>query len=186
MVQVLAVKKTYPGVTRTGLLEVGWPCRYKGWRCVGFPFVRRTAQNIHIAEMIGKDDFRASEFIGNAWKLVSHGRQTVVIFLHVKLNSYANLRQIGVAIQLYVQENNNRLPSMADQFPGVTNEFAGPEIVLSNHLGNVNVLRCPSDKWKSDTPPPLVTAGPTYFEQTGSSYSWVSLLNGQDLDHLKL
>src|SRR5689334_25303270 len=56
----------------------------------------------------------------------------------------SNLRQIGVAIQLYVQENNNRLPSMADQYPGVTNAWSGPEIVLSNHLGNVNVLRCPS------------------------------------------
>src|SRR5215831_4485775 len=94
----------------------------------------------------------------------------------------SNLRQIGVAIQLYVSENNNRLPFMNDQFPGVTNQYAGPEIVLSNHLGNVNVLRCPSDKWKSDTPPPLPARAATYFDQTGSSYSWTGLLNGQDVD----
>src|SRR5215471_15351279 len=97
----------------------------------------------------------------------------------------SNLRQIGVAIQLYVQENNNRLPSMADQYPGVTNGYPGPEIVLSNHLGNVNVLRCPSDKWKSDALP-LPARAPTYFDQTGSSYSWPSVLNGQDLDRLKV
>lgn len=98
----------------------------------------------------------------------------------------SNLRQIGIAIQLYVQENNNRLPSMADQFPGVFTRHPGPEIVLSNHLGNVNVLRCPSDKWKSDAPPPIRTKDATYFDQTGSSYSWTVLLNGQDLDHLKV
>src|SRR5689334_3775766 len=32
----------------------------------------------------------------------------------------SNLRQIGLALQLYVQENKNRLPKMYDQYPGVT------------------------------------------------------------------
>jgi prepilin-type N-terminal cleavage/methylation domain-containing protein len=97
-----------------------------------------------------------------------------------------NLRQIGIAIQIYVQENNNRLPYMQDQYPGVTTLYLGPDVVLSNHLGNLNVLRCPSDKWGTNSPPPIQTAGPTYFEQTGSSYGWSSLLNGQDIDHLKV
>jgi prepilin-type N-terminal cleavage/methylation domain-containing protein len=97
-----------------------------------------------------------------------------------------NLRQIGIAIQVYVQENNNHLPYMQDQFPGVTNEYFGPEVVLSNHLGNVNVLRCPSDKWGTNGPPPNPSVGPTYFEQTGSSYGWSSVLNGQDIDYLKV
>jgi len=97
-----------------------------------------------------------------------------------------NLRQIGVAIQLYVQENNNRLPFMNDQYPGVTNQYSGPDVVLSNHLGNVKVLKCPSDRWQTNTPLPITTAGPTYFEQTGSSYAWFSVLNGQDMDHLKV
>jgi prepilin-type N-terminal cleavage/methylation domain-containing protein len=97
-----------------------------------------------------------------------------------------NLRQIGIAIQVYVQENNNHLPFMEDQYPGVTNQYFGPDTVLSNHLGNVNVLRCPSDKWGTNGPLPMPTVGPTYFEQTGSSYGWSSLLNGQDIDHLKV
>ena len=97
-----------------------------------------------------------------------------------------NLRQIGIAIQLYVQENNNRLPYMEDQYPGVTNQYFGPDVVLSNHLGNLNVLRCPSDKWASGSPLPIPTNGPTFFEQTASSYGWSSLLNGQDIDHLKV
>jgi prepilin-type processing-associated H-X9-DG protein len=44
-------------------------------------------------------------------------------------------------------------------------------MVLSNQLGNVLVLKCPSDNKK-------------LYEQTGSSYSWNSLLNGQNADQL--
>ena len=84
-----------------------------------------------------------------------------------------NLRQIGVALQLYVDENNNRLPIMRDRLLGTnappTNAFPSVEIVLATQLGNVQVLRCPSDKER-------------IFEQTGSSYGWNSLLNGQKAD----
>src|SRR5947208_6399628 len=83
----------------------------------------------------------------------------------------SNLRQAGFALQLYAQENNNRLPFMRDQSLTATNELPGPDQVLSNHLGNVNVLKCPSDNQR-------------LFEKTGCSYSWNSLLNGQDADRL--
>jgi prepilin-type processing-associated H-X9-DG protein len=86
----------------------------------------------------------------------------------------SNLHQIGVALQLYAQENNNRLPVMRDRLAGTdpaTNPLPSVDQVLSNQLGNVRVLRCPSDRKQ-------------IFEQTGSSYSWNSLLNGQDADHL--
>ncbi len=98
----------------------------------------------------------------------------------------SNLHQLGLALQLYVQENRNRLPSMADVFPGTTNQFAGPDQVLSSQLGNRNVLRCPSDKWPLDKAKPVPQAGLTFFEQTGSSYAWNDLLNGQDADHLSV
>jgi prepilin-type N-terminal cleavage/methylation domain-containing protein len=84
----------------------------------------------------------------------------------------SNLHQIGVALQVYLQDSRNRLPYMQDQSPGITNQYPGPDIVLSNYLGNVNILRCPSDLHQ-------------IFETTGSSYSWNNLLNGQDADHLK-
>src|SRR6187455_2835137 len=57
----------------------------------------------------------------------------------------SNLRQAGIALQLYTQDHNNRLPFMRDQSLTVTNELPGPDQVLSNYLGNVRVLRCPSD-----------------------------------------
>jgi prepilin-type N-terminal cleavage/methylation domain-containing protein len=88
----------------------------------------------------------------------------------------SNLHQIGLALQLYIQENNNHLPMMRDRSTS-TNVAAlplpGPEVVLAQQLGNINVLRCPSDNQG-------------LFDQTGSSYSWNSLLNGQNADHLQV
>jgi prepilin-type processing-associated H-X9-DG protein len=57
--------------------------------------------------------------------------------------------------------------------PPSTNDLPGIDLVLSNHLGSIKVLQCPSDKAQ-------------VFELTRSSYSWNSLLNGQDADRMKL
>ncbi len=89
----------------------------------------------------------------------------------------SNLHQIGIALQIYVSDNNNKLPVMRDVStdPAVaaTNTFPDIQNVLATQLGNTNVLRCPSDLQQ-------------FFEQTGSSYAWNSLLNGEDADHLKV
>ena len=98
----------------------------------------------------------------------------------------SNLHQIGIALQVYVGDYNNKLPSMSDIYPGVTNEFLGPDLVLSNQLGNVKVLSCPSDKWPVDKPLPYPQKAPTYFAQTGSSFAWNNLLNGQDANQLSV
>ena len=96
----------------------------------------------------------------------------------------SNLRQVGIALQVYVGDYNNRLPSMSDIYPGVVSEFPGPDQLLSSQLGNLNLLRCPSDKWPGDKALPFGQKEPSFFGQTGCSYSWNTLLNGQDADHL--
>ncbi len=87
----------------------------------------------------------------------------------------SNLHQIGIALQLFVDGNDNRLPIMRDRSMDTnsppTNALPSVEVVLKNELGNTNALRCPSDR-------------ETIFERTGSSYSWNSLLNGQPADNL--
>jgi prepilin-type N-terminal cleavage/methylation domain-containing protein/prepilin-type processing-associated H-X9-DG protein len=91
-----------------------------------------------------------------------------------------NLHQIGIALQLYVQENNNFMPVMRDKIYG-TNSIAATNVpalksveqLLGSQLGSLAVLKCPSDRDQ-------------IFEQSGSSYAWNSLLNGQDSDHLRL
>jgi prepilin-type N-terminal cleavage/methylation domain-containing protein/prepilin-type processing-associated H-X9-DG protein len=84
----------------------------------------------------------------------------------------SNLHQIGLALQLYVDDNRNRLPEMQDKSLTTTNSKPSPDVVLSNYVGNVMVWRCPSDRKQ-------------VFETTGSSYAWNNLLNGEDADHLK-
>jgi len=94
----------------------------------------------------------------------------------------SNLRQIGIALQLYVGDNNNRLPFMSDIYPGTTNTYPGPDTVLSNALGNVRVLQCPSDRWSADKEPPYPQKPATFFDQTGCSFAWNVFLNGQNAD----
>ncbi len=86
----------------------------------------------------------------------------------------SNLKQMGVALRLYLDENGNRMPVMQNRSRGtnlvVTNTIAD---VLGRQLGNPQVLRCPSDRQR-------------YFEDTGSSYFWNFLLNGQPADSLRV
>jgi prepilin-type N-terminal cleavage/methylation domain-containing protein len=87
----------------------------------------------------------------------------------------SNLRQIGVALQIYVDANNNTLPVMEDAPMDTnalsTNALPTANVVLGTELGNTNVLRCPSDFQG-------------IFQLTGSSYSWNNLLNGEKADRL--
>jgi prepilin-type N-terminal cleavage/methylation domain-containing protein/prepilin-type processing-associated H-X9-DG protein len=87
----------------------------------------------------------------------------------------SSLRQIGVALQLYVQDNGNRFPVMYDR-PAGTNEnpeaIPSMDRVLAGELGNVEVLRCPSDNRR-------------IFEQTRASYAWNFLLNGRRADEIE-
>jgi prepilin-type N-terminal cleavage/methylation domain-containing protein/prepilin-type processing-associated H-X9-DG protein len=96
------------------------------------------------------------------------GRATVCV---------SNLHQIGIALQIYVDGNRNLLPVMRDRSSDTnvvsTNTLPSPDVVLKAELGNTNVLRCPSDNQN-------------IFELTGSSYSWNSLLNGENADSLKV
>jgi len=87
----------------------------------------------------------------------------------------SNLHQIGMALQMYVGENKNRMPTMYDQSAGSNYQTnpAAINVVLSNQLGSLQVLCCPSDNAQ-------------VFQQTGSSYSWNNLVNGQDADHLQI
>lgn len=89
----------------------------------------------------------------------------------------SNLRQIGISVQLYTQDNDNKMPVIYEPaFNGsgvITNADVTINVVLSNYLGNARVLFCPSDKKQ-------------IFERTGSSYWWNLLINGQHADQLSV
>jgi prepilin-type N-terminal cleavage/methylation domain-containing protein/prepilin-type processing-associated H-X9-DG protein len=88
----------------------------------------------------------------------------------------SNLHQIGIALQLYVQENQNLLPVMQNVGTNGPPPTNGPPInvvLLPFVGGNSNVFRCPSDT-------------ENLFALTGTSYFWNNALNGQDADHLTI
>jgi len=83
----------------------------------------------------------------------------------------SNLHQIGLALNIYVQENGNHLPHclMLPNVPMPTDTNAQPiTATLKPNLQNTNVFRCPADR--------------STFEQAGSSYTWNCYLNGASYD----
>jgi prepilin-type N-terminal cleavage/methylation domain-containing protein/prepilin-type processing-associated H-X9-DG protein len=85
-----------------------------------------------------------------------------------------NLHQVGLALQLYVDDNRNTMPTMYDRpLVGAPTNLPTINVVLAGPLGSTQVLRCPADLQG-------------LFQQTGSSYSWNSLVNGQNADHLQI
>ena len=90
----------------------------------------------------------------------------------------SNLHQIGIALQLYVQDNENRMPFLTNL--GVTtistplsNTPPTLDVVLTNHVSAGKVFACPSDDLR-------------LFELTGTSFWWNHLLNGQNADDLSV
>jgi len=84
-----------------------------------------------------------------------------------------NLRQIGIGLRLYADENEGRLPRLAPDGrpPGLTNATG---IVLPRLLApatSPELFRCPQDR-------------KGVFRQTGSSYEWNQALNGRLLHRL--
>jgi prepilin-type N-terminal cleavage/methylation domain-containing protein/prepilin-type processing-associated H-X9-DG protein len=97
-----------------------------------------------------------------------------------------NLRQIGIALQTYVGDNNNKPPCMSNVFPGMAATYPGPDTVFAKALGSAGILGCPSDRWSSTNALPYPNKAPSYFAQTGCSFTWNTMLNGQSLDTFKL
>jgi prepilin-type N-terminal cleavage/methylation domain-containing protein/prepilin-type processing-associated H-X9-DG protein len=84
----------------------------------------------------------------------------------------SNLRQIGIALSIYADENQGRLP-YAERKPTepVDTNHVLPRIVdvLSNHVGGaVAIFRCPRDNGD-------------WFKKEGSSYEWNYLASGQPI-----
>ncbi len=79
----------------------------------------------------------------------------------------SNLRQIGVALELYLQDNNYRLPICA-QFPSADTSLAPITTTLHPYLQSKDIWRCLADH--------------DFFNQEQTSYEWNQFLNGASYD----
>ena len=78
-----------------------------------------------------------------------------------------NLHQIGLALDLYVQDNNDHLPSCAE-LPTVNTNLPSITAVLGPYLQAKAVFQCPEDR--------------TLFPTEQTSYEWNMFLNGASYD----
>ena len=83
----------------------------------------------------------------------------------------SNLRQIALAVQMYVNDQNGRLPALQNR--GSTNQPlpALDTVLLPVVGGSPAIFACPADRQG-------------IFASTGTSYFWNFTVNGQDIDHL--
>jgi prepilin-type N-terminal cleavage/methylation domain-containing protein len=96
----------------------------------------------------------------------------------------SNLRQLGVALSMYVGDFQGKLP-YAERRPSTpvnkTNLLPRIVDVLSNYVGGVNlVFKCPRDQTK------FAAAGSsrpqTWYDREGSSYEWNYAANGKPIE----
>jgi prepilin-type N-terminal cleavage/methylation domain-containing protein len=86
----------------------------------------------------------------------------------------SNLKQIGLALQLYLDDHGHRFPVMLNRSKSTTPPVAqSVATVFGRQLGSPEGLRCPADRQR-------------FFEDTGSSYFWNFLLNGQRADAVRI
>lgn len=76
----------------------------------------------------------------------------------------SKLHQIGLALEMYLEENNQRLPCCA-QLPSLCTSNRPPiTTVLNPHLPSAAIWHCPADNW--------------FYITNQSSYEWNQFLNG--------
>ncbi len=76
-----------------------------------------------------------------------------------------NLRQLGVALNVYLGEHNLTMPTLAVGRPGNGGRQETINTVLADYTDKAQIFQCPSD--------------PGIWEETGTSYFWNPTLNGQ-------
>lgn len=76
-----------------------------------------------------------------------------------------NLRQLGVALNAYLTENNDTMPALLAGRKTRDSEEPTIDVVLAEYAGGAPIFRCPADRaeWKA----------------SGTSYYWNPALNGQ-------
>jgi prepilin-type N-terminal cleavage/methylation domain-containing protein len=80
----------------------------------------------------------------------------------------SNLRQLGLALNLYVQDNQDHLPYCA-LLPSVNTNLPSITVPLLPYLKNKAIFQCPADR--------------TMFPVEQTSYEWNMYLNGASYDH---
>lgn len=83
----------------------------------------------------------------------------------------SNLRQLGVALSLYLAEHDNTMPTLKTARASLADDVPVIDNTLDKYAGAKGVFACPADKTG-------------FAVKTGTSYLWNVTLNGQALASL--
>jgi prepilin-type N-terminal cleavage/methylation domain-containing protein/prepilin-type processing-associated H-X9-DG protein len=83
------------------------------------------------------------------------------------------LREIGIGLNLYFTDKGMTFPTLVAARESRDQDDPAIDTVLLEYVGDEFSFQCPSDHGE-------------FFEKTGSSYFWNSLVNGQKTSNLKL
>lgn len=81
-----------------------------------------------------------------------------------------NLRSLGIALQTYLQEHNDKMPELVTGRGSKTEDLPVLENVLLPYIEVAAAFQCPADKEE--------------FQKTGSSYLWNSTQSGLHVSQL--
>jgi prepilin-type N-terminal cleavage/methylation domain-containing protein/prepilin-type processing-associated H-X9-DG protein len=83
------------------------------------------------------------------------------------------LREIGIGLNLYFTDKGMTFPTLVAARESRDQDDPAIDTVLLEYVGDEFSFQCPADHGE-------------FFEKTGSSYFWNSLVNGQKTSNLKL
>lgn len=81
-----------------------------------------------------------------------------------KATCLSNLGQIGIALELYLQEHGQRMPELEAGRRSRSEDVPVLETALADYVESEDIFECPAD--------------PEQFRKTGSSYLWNTTQNG--------
>jgi len=83
------------------------------------------------------------------------------------ISCVSNLHQIGIGLDIYLQDHDNKLPTCA-RLPSLDTTLARLPSVLTQYVGSKEIFKC--------------TADSTIFAKETTSYEWNAFLNGASHD----
>jgi len=84
-----------------------------------------------------------------------------------------NLRQVGIGLNTYFMEHGTKFPELVTARESRSEDAPAMDTELLDYVTDEHVFHCPADHEE-------------FFERTGSSYFWNSLVNGQRLGNMEL
>lgn len=85
-----------------------------------------------------------------------------------RIGCVSNLHQIGLALEMYVQDHDHILPTCA-RLPSLNTSLPPVMLVFTQYLAVKEIYKCTADK--------------KLFPQENTSYEWNAYLNGASYDH---